>query len=171
MGSSYLDEDGAIVSEIVSAVEMGVEVEDYVACRAVGATHAEVLEALQTPDPGLEWGKTQSAHLILSIYGDTRAAGATHAEIMGAVGMGIRQHHYQNAREAGARHSQVMAVARVRGVDEVYNYGEARSMGASHSQLWPVLKSGGSLDQIVIDLDSEFGNGMTPAEVFRKQSF
>jgi pyrimidine deaminase RibD-like protein len=99
-GCEYAERYGATPAEVVSVIVHGGSLFDLGDARRAGATHAEVMEALD--------------HYGLFAYGYARRAGATHAEVMGAHATvnWSPQHmvEYGRLRRYGATHEEAVAV-------------------------------------------------------------
>jgi len=84
-----------IVDELVEAIELGIDADEYCAARGASATHAECMEVI-----------TRKADL--GYYASARQYGATHAECMEVITRKADLCHYSRARQRGCSHSEAV---------------------------------------------------------------
>ncbi len=120
-----------IADELVEAIELGIDADNYCAARGAGATHAECLTVWKDQSRGFPY------------YVEARQAGATHAEVMEVLDRRANLYHYAWASRVGATHAEVMEVLDRR-VD-LYDYVQARQAGATHAECMEALDSKASL--------------------------
>jgi hypothetical protein len=141
--------------QLLDAVDRGVDVEDYLAGRAVGASHDEVLAAGAAGILLVEYARVRltgathseictvagsggnSSRLIF--YGQYRNEGITHAEALAVLATHSNRSAYLVARQAGATHLEATE-ADSAGVAHSYAVGRVEGMG--HSELLGFLKAG-----------------------------
>ena len=109
-----------IADELVEAIELGIDADEYCAARGAGATHAECLTIWKDQLCGF------------SEYAETRQAGITHVEATEVVGRAANLRYYTAARQHGATHGEIIEV-----IDRQVNlwyYASARKSGATHAE-------------------------------------
>jgi hypothetical protein len=87
-----------IADELVAAIELGIDADDYCAARGAGANHQECLEAVER-------------QVDLWHYAWSREYGATHAEVMEVLDRKAGLVHYARARRSGATHAEAIEQA------------------------------------------------------------
>ena len=124
------------VAELLEALDKDITVEQYLAGRATGASHAELLEA----------------HFKLALidpYLAARTSGATHQEVFAVVAwckidisatprdVGSILGSYAKARTVGAAHAECREV--IHRPSDLSAYAKARAAGATHQEVREVL--------------------------------
>ena len=118
---------GATHNEILDAHSKGINLDGYDFARAYGATHNEILDA-------------DSKGIYLDDYAYARKYGANHNEILDAHSKGIGLEHYCYARESGATHNEILD-AHDRGIN-LFDYVEAKQKNNTHYEILKVLIKG-----------------------------
>ena len=124
---------GATHDELLAAKQSGVALDDYASARQAGATHSEIRTIAGS-------GRSSSR---LAFYGHYRNAGISHAEAMGALATHSNRKAYLDARKSGATHVETMEADSV-GMSFYYAVGRGEGMG--HDELLVFYRAGVSLD-------------------------
>jgi hypothetical protein len=151
----------AFMFHVVSAVEAGVDLEQYLGCRSVGITHDDVMYAWRQ-----QWA--------LGAYKNGRIGGISHAEIDDAHLVKMRLSDYLWARNLGASHAQVFEAFRIfRWVEARLVNGSGQGMtfyclsrdaGATHKQVVRAVCRGVHIDDYIAHLE----HGMNHRTAFRR---
>ncbi len=113
-----------IAEELIEAIELGIDADDYCAARGAGASHQECLEA-----HCLKWD--------LAAYARARQHSATHAEVMEAADHQANPVDYALSREAGITHAEAIEATGIQ--DGLYVYAASRKAGATHAEIMEVV--------------------------------
>jgi hypothetical protein len=139
--------DPEFMTMVLDAIDLGLDIEEYLVCRAAGVSHAELLDA-QYSGIGLvaytaaraagasvdeisQIGRLDGA--MLYNYANCRALGLLHGEAVDALRRHTAKRDYFAGRAAGATHHETMAADRL-GLP-TSAYAAARAEGLTHEEL------------------------------------
>jgi hypothetical protein len=138
---------GDLVAQTVTAHDAGITVNDYLAARAVGADHDQILQVVAPPySPHLpnyvriraagathqQLLEARRAKVAGLAYAELRAFGATHDEALEAYDLGYVQ-CYIIARQAGCTHPEIVAACHADLTP--IGYMGLRTTGLSHAEV------------------------------------
>lgn len=120
--------DDHIADELIEAIELGIDSDEYCASRAAGATHAEVLQAATN-----RWG--------LDAYARFRAKGCSHPEYLTISQLDTEPEWVLNAVVAGAAWDECLGVMRVDALN-MHWYSKGLVAGVAHAEFCEMMDRG-----------------------------